>query len=227
MIGGGVVGCSVLYHLTKRGWRDVVLLERTELTAGSTWHAAGGMHTLNGDANVAALQKYTIQLYREIEQASGILCGVHQPGCVYLAANDRELDFFRVERAKARYLDIALDFISLEEVARLNPLVDVSKFIAAMFDPNDGYVDPSSVTNAYAKAARQAGASVYRHTPVTSLRRRPSGEWRSARRKARWSPSMWSMPVGSGRARLPRSRESSCQSCRSSISTSLRTTFRP
>lgn len=177
VIGGGVVGCSVLYHLAKRGWSDIALLERTELTAGSTWHAAGGMHTLNGDPNVAALQKYTIDLYKELERIDGAACGVHRPGCLYLASTPQEVDFFRSERAKARHLGLDLDFIEMNEAKRLNPLLDTSSFVAAMFDPNDGHVDPSGVTHALAKGARLLGAQVHRHTPVTQIRRRPSGEW--------------------------------------------------
>jgi dimethylglycine dehydrogenase len=163
--------------LTKRGWRDVVLLERAELTAGSTWHAAGGMHTLNGDPNVAALQKYTIELYKELERIDGTACGVHRPGCIYLASTDQEVEFFRSERAKAKYLGLDLDFIDLEEAKRKNPLLDVSFFKAAMFDPNDGHVDPSGVTHALAKGARDAGAKVVRHSPVLSVHRRAGGEW--------------------------------------------------
>ena len=128
VIGGGVVGCSVLYHLAKRGWSDIALLERTELTAGSTWHAAGGMHTLNGDPNVAALQKYTIDLYKELERIDGAACGVHRPGCLYLASTPQEVDFFRSERAKARHLGLDLDFIEMNEAKRLNPLLDTSSF---------------------------------------------------------------------------------------------------
>jgi len=160
VIGGGVVGCSVLYHLVKLGWRDVVLLERSELTAGSTWHAAGGMHTLNGDPSVAALQAYTINLYREIERESGIACGIHQTGCLYLAANEREIEFFRAERSKARHLGTALDFVEISEARRLNPLIETTDYRAAMFDPHDGHVDPSGVTLAYAQAARNGGAEV-------------------------------------------------------------------
>lgn len=177
VIGGGVVGCSVLYHLTRLGWHDVVLIERSELTAGSTWHAAGGMHTLNGDPNVAALQDYTIKLYREIETQSGVSCGIHQTGCLYLAVTEHEVDFFRAERTKARHLGMALDFVSLDEARRLNPLIETTDYRAAMFDPNDGYVDPSGVTNAYARAARNSGAEIYKHTPVTSVSRLDSGEW--------------------------------------------------
>ena len=177
VIGGGVIGCSVLYHLTRSGWNDVVLLERSELTAGSTWHAAGGMHTLNGDPNVAALQAYTIELYRQIERESGVSCGIHQTGCLYLAVSDREVEFFSAERTKARHLGLALDYISLEEAKRLNPLIETGDYRAAMFDPNDGHVDPSGVTNAYAQAARRAGAEIYKQTPVIAISRVSSGEW--------------------------------------------------
>jgi dimethylglycine dehydrogenase len=180
VIGGGVVGCSVLYHLARLGCPDAILLERAELTAGSTWHAAGGMHTLNGDPNVAALQDYTIRLYAEIERESGVSCGIHRTGCLYLAVSDQEIEFFRFERAKARALGLGLDFIGLEEAQRLNPLIRTGDYRAAMFDPNDGHVDPSGVTHAYAQAARKAGAEFYRNTPVTGLRRTPSGEWEVA-----------------------------------------------
>lgn len=177
VIGGGVIGCSVLYHLTKLGWSDVVLLERSELTSGSTWHAAGGMHTLNGDPNVAALQDYTIKIYQEIEQASGVSCGIHRTGCLYLAVSEHEAEFFRSERAKARHLGLALDFVEVSEARRLNPLIETGDYRAAMFDPNDGHIDPSGVTHAYAQAARNAGAEIHRHTPVTAVHHLSTGEW--------------------------------------------------
>jgi hypothetical protein len=104
VIGGGVVGCSVLYHLTKLGWSDVMLLERSELTSGSTWHAAGGFHTLNGDTNMAALQGYTIRLYRELEEITGMSCGLHHVGGITLADNQERFDMLLAERAKHRYM---------------------------------------------------------------------------------------------------------------------------
>jgi dimethylglycine dehydrogenase len=177
VIGGGVVGASVLYHLTKFGWHDVVLLERAELTAGSTWHAAGGVHTLNGDANVASLQAYTIDLYKEIERISGVSCGLRQTGCIYLAVTENEAEFFKSEYAKAQHLNVGLHFIDFDEVRARNPLIETSHYRAAMFDPNDGNVDPSGVTHAYAKAARDSGAEIYRHSPVTAIRRLAGGEW--------------------------------------------------
>ncbi|MDN5787270.1 FAD-dependent oxidoreductase, partial [Pseudorhodobacter sp.] len=102
VIGGGVVGCSVLYHLTKLGWSDVMLIERSDLTSGSTWHAAGGFHTLNGDTNMAALQGYTIRLYKELEAITGMSCGLHHVGGITLADNMARFEMLKAERAKHR-----------------------------------------------------------------------------------------------------------------------------
>ncbi|MEY3144833.1 MAG: hypothetical protein RL342_504, partial [Pseudomonadota bacterium] len=104
VIGGGVVGCSVLYHLTKKGWSDVLLLERDQLTSGSTWHAAGGFHTLNGDPNVAMLQSYTVGLYKELEEISGQSCGLHLSAGIMLADTPERLEFLKTTVAKGRYL---------------------------------------------------------------------------------------------------------------------------
>jgi dimethylglycine dehydrogenase len=177
VVGGGVVGASVLYHLAKRGWTDVVLIERDELTSGSTWHAAGGMHTLNGDPNVAKLQEYTIKLYREIEEASGQSCGIHITAGVDLAATRERLDFLKVACARARYLGLGMEMISVDEAARIFPLLDKRHFVGALYNPLEGHVDPAGVTQAYAKAARKLGAEVYRFTRVTALSQRSDGGW--------------------------------------------------
>ncbi|MCY4244915.1 MAG: FAD-dependent oxidoreductase [Gammaproteobacteria bacterium] len=178
VIGGGVVGCSVLFHLTRRGWKDVVLIERAELTSGSTWHAAGGMHTLNSDPNVARLQDYTIHLYKEIEKISGQSCGIHITGGYLLADTEQRLDFLKTSRAKARHLGLQSELVSIAEAVRALPIIDPKHFIGALFDPFEGHVDPSGVTNAYAKAARIGGAEIYRHNRVTGLRYRDGdGEW--------------------------------------------------
>lgn len=177
VIGGGVVGASVLYHLTKLGWTDVMLLERRELTAGSTWHAAGGMHTLNGDPNVARLQQYTIKLYEEIERVSGQACSIHLPGGLMLADTEVRMDFLRMAQARGRYLGMDLELISAKEAQDLFPLLEPQYFVGALYDPVEGHVDPSGVTRAYARCAQMAGAEVVQHTPVVGLEQRPDGTW--------------------------------------------------
>ncbi|PPR76407.1 MAG: 4-methylaminobutanoate oxidase (formaldehyde-forming) [Alphaproteobacteria bacterium MarineAlpha3_Bin4] len=177
VIGGGVVGCSVLYHLTKLGWSDAVLIERDELTSGSTWHAAGGFHTLNGDPNVAKLQHYTIELYKEIEELSGQTCGVHMTGGVMMAGTPERMDFLKMAKARSRYLGIEMEVISVDEAAELFPLMDKSYFVGALYSQAEGHLDPAGTTQAYAKAARIKGAEIYRHTRVEDLRQRPDGGW--------------------------------------------------
>lgn len=177
VIGGGVVGCSVLYHLTKAGWRDVMLLERDVLTCGSTWHAAGGMHTLNGDPNIVQLQSYTIDLYREIEQISGENCGTHLTGGLMLADTPERLEWLKMTHARGRYLDMGTQILSAEEAAGLFPMMDPQHFVGALFSPLEGHVDPSGVTRAYAKAARINGAGVHEKTFVKDLVQRTDGTW--------------------------------------------------
>ncbi|MFV2031297.1 MAG: FAD-dependent oxidoreductase [Gammaproteobacteria bacterium] len=177
VIGGGVVGCSVLFHLAKFGWKDCVLLERNELTSGSSWHAAGQIHTISSDPNISRLQGYTINLYREIEEISGQSVGMHSTGGFYLASNRDWYDYLKRERSKARYMGLDQEFISLEEVARLHPLIDPKRYIAALWDPLDGDIDPSGVTYAYAKAAKVHGARYHTHTTVIETRQRADGSW--------------------------------------------------
>ncbi|HZX54886.1 MAG TPA: FAD-dependent oxidoreductase [Ilumatobacteraceae bacterium] len=177
VVGGGVVGASVLYHLTKAGWTDVVLLERKQLTAGSTWHAAGGMHTLNGDPNVARLQQYTVNLYREIEAESGQQCSIHLPGGLMLADTPERLDWLRMAQARGRYLGMNMDIISIAEAKEMNPLLEERYFVGALYDPDEGSVDPYGVTHAYAICARNRGAEVYTDTWVTGLQQRSDGTW--------------------------------------------------
>jgi dimethylglycine dehydrogenase len=177
IIGGGVVGCSILFHLAKFGWKDVVLLERDELTSGSSWHAAGQIHTISSDPNISRLQGYTINLYKEIEETSGQSVGMHNTGGFYLASNDIWYDYLKRERSKARYLGLDQEFISVEEVARRHPLIDPTHYKAALWDPLDGDIDPSGVTYAYAKAARVHGGNYFTHTPVLETRQQKNGCW--------------------------------------------------
>ncbi len=177
VIGGGVVGCSVLYHLTKLGWSDVMLIERSELTSGSTWHAAGGFHTLNGDTNMAALQGYTIRLYRELEAITGMLCGLHHVGGITLADNRDRFDMLVAERAKHRYMGLETEIVSPEEIAKMAPIVNLDGIVGGLYDPLDGHLDPSGTTHAYAKAARMGGATIETHCKVIETNQRLDGTW--------------------------------------------------
>ncbi|WP_413990141.1 GcvT family protein [Labrys okinawensis] len=177
VIGGGVVGCSVLYHLAKAGWTDVTLIERAELTAGSTWHAAGGFHTLNGDPNVAKLQQYTVELYREIEALSGQSCGLHLTGGVMLAGTKERMDWLKMAHAKGRYLGMHTEIISAAEAKKLMPLMDENQFAGAMYDPLEGHLDPYGTTHAYAKSAKLKGADIVLRNRVVDMSQREDGTW--------------------------------------------------
>ncbi|MFV0476169.1 MAG: FAD-dependent oxidoreductase, partial [Pikeienuella sp.] len=177
VIGGGVVGCSVLYHLTKLGWSDVMLVERSELTSGSTWHAAGGFHTLNADTNMAALQGYTIRLYKELEAITGMSCGLHHVGGITIADSPARMDFLKAERAKHRYMGLDTEIVGPEEIRKLSPITNTEGVIGGLYDPLDGHLDPSGATHAYARAARMAGAEIVLRNPVLETNPRADGTW--------------------------------------------------
>jgi len=177
IIGGGVVGCSILFHLSKFGWKDTVLLERDELTSGSSWHAAGQIHTISSDPNISRLQSYTINLYKEIEELSGQSIGLNLTGGFYLASNKTWYDYLKRERSKARYMGLEQEWISPKEVAERHPLIDPKHYIAALWDDQDGDLDPSGTTYAFAKAARHYGGQYFTHTPVTATTQRADGSW--------------------------------------------------
>ncbi|WP_417586123.1 GcvT family protein [Pararhodobacter oceanensis] len=177
VIGGGVVGCSVLYHLAKAGWTDVLLIERSELTSGSSWHAAGGFHTLNGDPNVARLQAYTVSLYEELERISGQSCGLHLTGGVMMADSEERMDFLRMTHARGRALGMETELITPREAKAMFPLMDETQFVGALWDPVEGHLDPSGTTHAYAKAAKVLGAEIELRNPVKDLSQDAEGMW--------------------------------------------------
>jgi len=177
VIGGGVVGCSVIYHLTKLGMQDVVLLERSELTSGSTWHAAGGFHTLNADTNMAALQGYTIRLYRELEELTGQSCSLHHVGGLTLAETPERLDFLKSARAMHRHMGLDTELVTPEEIRKLSPITNTDGVLGALYDPLDGHLDPSGTTHAYAKAAQMQGAEIILRNPVLETNPRTDGSW--------------------------------------------------
>ncbi len=177
VIGGGVVGCSVIYHLTKLGVNDVVLIERSELTSGSTWHAAGGFHTLNADTNMAALQGYTIRLYRELEQITGQSCSLHHVGGITLAESPARLDFLKSARAMHRHMGLDTELIGPDEIRELSPVTNTDGVLGALYDPLDGHLDPSGTTHAYAKAAQIQGAEIVLRNRVLETNARADGGW--------------------------------------------------
>ncbi len=177
VIGGGVVGCSVLYHLARAGWKDVLLIERSELTSGSSWHAAGGFHTLNGDPNVAKLQAYTVSLYKELEEISGQSCGLHLTGGVMLADSPERMDFLRLTHARGRALGMETELITPSEAKAMFPLMDTQHFVGALWDPVEGHLDPSGTTHAYARAAKVLGAEIELRNPVQDITQDADGMW--------------------------------------------------
>lgn len=177
VIGGGVIGCSILYHLAKLGWGDVMLLERSELTSGSTWHAAANIHGLHDNNNITRIQNYTMSLYKALEAETGQGCGVFQPGSLYLAQTEAREHQLRLQAAKARYYGLNFHEVTRDEAERLHPLVNYDGVRCIMFEPEGGNVDPSGVTMAYAAGARARGAEIHRFTPVTATIQQPDGSW--------------------------------------------------
>ena len=177
VIGGGLVGCSILYHLAKLGWTDVVLLERDELTSGSTWHAAANIHGLHDNSNITRLQHYTMNLYKELEEETGQGCGVFQPGSLYLAQTEEREHQLRLQEAKARLYGLNFKEVSREQAKELHPLAQFDDIRCIMYEPDGGNVDPSGVTQAYAAGARAMGAKIERFCPVIGTDHQPDGSW--------------------------------------------------
>ena len=220
MIGGGIVGCSVLYHLTLRGMTDVALIERGELTAGSSWHAAGGFHAINSDTTIAALQKYTISMYPKVEEESGQSTGLHLTGGLELAGTPERWEWLKSELAWLRAMDTEAYLVTPEEAAEMVPIIDPAGLKGGLFDPHEGNLDPHGATHAYAGAARKRGADVIQHNRVLSLTKLPRGEWQLETEKGPSPRSTSSTLAGSGHARSVRWWASTTHSCRCSTTTS-------
>ncbi|NVO58296.1 GcvT family protein [Rhodobacteraceae bacterium B1Z28] len=177
VIGGGLAGCSILYHLAKLGWTDSILLERDELTSGSTWHAAANIHGLHDNNNITRIQHYTMNLYKELEQETGQSCGVFQPGSLYLAQTEEREHQLRLQEAKARFYGLNFHEVSREQAKELHPLAQFDDIRCIMYEPDGGNVDPSGVPHAYAAGARAMGATIERFCPVTATEQQPDGSW--------------------------------------------------
>ena len=176
VIGGGITGTSVLYHLALKGWTDIALIERTELTAGSSWHAAGGFHAINNDTVMAALQSYTISMYPKVAEESGVDIGLKLSGGIELASTPERLRWLKAEVAwhemmgheGARLMDV-------EEIVDLVPIVNPKGLTGGLFDPDEGNLDPNGAVYAYAGAARKRGATIITHNRVLGMKRTRAG----------------------------------------------------
>ena len=177
VIGGGVMGVGLLYHLTKEGWSDVVLVEKGELTSGSTWHAAGLIPHFIGSLNMAKVHHYGSQLYQLLEAETGQATGWHGCGSIRLATNQDEVDWFHYVQGVLRCVGAECHLIGPAEISKLHPLLDTEGVMLGAYTPGDGHTDPAGSTNAMAAGARGGGAEIYRQNRVVDIVRRPDGAW--------------------------------------------------
>ncbi len=177
VIGGGIAGCSTLYHLTREGWSDVVLVERDELTSGSTWHAAAQVTQFGANQTMVALKKHSIDLYRELAADQEFPINYHITGGMRLAHTPQQVDTYRHFVGMAGGMNVEFEYIDATEAGRRHPLMDTRGLLGAWWDPLDGDIDPAQLTFALARKARQAGAEVYRFNPVEQITGKPGGEF--------------------------------------------------
>ena len=160
VIGGGVAGCSVAYHLCKFGWKDTVLLERDQLTSGTTWHAAGLIGQLGSSATITRLRNYSLNLYKELEKETGLSTGLKQNGSLTVATTSERLEELKRQVTFAQRFNIEANEVNIERIRELYPLIDTKDIVGGVFIPKDGQADPIGVTNVLAKAAKQNGAKI-------------------------------------------------------------------
>jgi dimethylglycine dehydrogenase len=177
VIGGGVVGVGTLYHLAKKGWSDVVLIERKELTSGSTWHAAGLLPLFNLSYSVGQIHKYSVKLYGELEAETGQQVGFSKVSNIRLARTRDRWDEFMYYAGVAETIGVKVNVLTHAQVKEIWPLCETDGLIGAIQHPDDGYIQPADLTQAMAKGARSRGAEIYRNTTVTAIEQKPNGEW--------------------------------------------------
>ncbi|AZN71390.1 FAD-dependent oxidoreductase [Georhizobium profundi] len=177
VIGGGVVGVSTLYHLAKKGWADSVLIERKELTSGSTWHAAGLLPLFNMSYSVGQIHKYSVKFYQELQEETGMNVGFSKVSNIRLARTKDRWDEFMYYAGIAETIGVPLNILTPEEVKEIWPLCETDGILGAIQHPDDGYIQPADLTQALAKGARDRGATIYRNTTVTAIESQPDGTW--------------------------------------------------
>jgi len=177
VIGGGVVGVSTLYHLAKKGWSDCVLVERKELTSGSTWHAAGLLPLFNMSYSVGQLHRYSVELYESLEAETGLDAGLRQVGNIRLAMTPERMDEYHQYAGVAATLGVEVNFLTPGEIKDMWPLCNTDGLLGGIVHPRDGYIQPADVTQAMARGARNNGAEIYRNTAVTGVEQQANDEW--------------------------------------------------
>ncbi|MFO1131754.1 MAG: FAD-dependent oxidoreductase [Hyphomicrobiales bacterium] len=177
VIGGGVVGVGTLYHLAKKGWSDVVLIERKELTSGSTWHAAGLLPLFNLSYSVGQIHKYSVKLYDSLEAETGQNVGFKKVSNIRLARTKDRWDEFMYYAGVAETIGVKVNVLTPQQVKEIWPLCETDGLLGAIQHPDDGYIQPADLTQAMAKGARSRGAEIYRNTTVTGIEQKPNGEW--------------------------------------------------
>ena len=177
IVGGGIMGVGLLYHLAEEGAKDVLLIEKGELTSGSTWHAAGQCPNLVGNYNLAKIHEYSVSLYRKLEEMTGQAVGWHGCGSIRFALTERDMDWFRYLRGIADNVGYHMEIIDVEKIGELNPFIDTDGVLAGAWTANDGHADPSGLTQAMARGARENGARIVRNNRVTGINSLPGGEW--------------------------------------------------
>ena len=177
IIGGGIAGCSTLYHLAEQGWTDIALVERDELTSGSTWHAAAQVTQFGGNQTMLALKRHSIDLYRRLAEDPEHPFAYHITGGMRTAYTQDQIDTYQYHIGMARGMGIDMELIDADEVGKRHPLLQTQNMLGAWWDPLDGYIDPSGITFSLAREARKAGAEVYRFNPVENITRKPNGEF--------------------------------------------------
>ena len=201
VIGGGIIGCSIAYHLAKLGWKDVVLLERNRLTSGTTWHAAGLIGQLRGSSTLTKLAKYSAALMTELEAETGVTTGFRQNGSLSLALSAERLEELKRQATMGKVFGVEAYMVSPAEAREKHPLIDLKGVTGGLFIPANGQADPANIAQALAKAARQRGVRIFENTKVTGIRQAGDGSRESTRRMAQCARSSSSTAQGCGHAR--------------------------
>ncbi len=169
VIGGGIAGCSVAYHLTEFGWNDIVLLERDQLTSGTTWHAAGLLGQVGASATITKLRNYSLNLYKKLQEETGIETGLKQNGSLTVATDTDRFEELKRQATFAQRFNIQVDEVNIDKITELYPLINTKDIVGGIYIPKDGQADPIGITNVLAKAAKKNGAKFFENCPVKKI----------------------------------------------------------